>query len=140
MSKDLETIISIAGYPGLYKLLAQTKGGFVAESLIDQKRVTVPLRAKVSMLSEIAVYTLEKELPLKEVFSLISAKESGKPAAVSPKADKIDLVAYFFEVLPSYDEERVYASDIKKIISWYNLLSQRGLLSSETEADQTEND
>jgi hypothetical protein len=59
---------------------------------------------------------------------------------VSPKADKIDLEAYFFEVLPSYDEERVYASDIKKIISWYNLLSQRGLLSSETEADQTEND
>lgn len=140
MSKDLETIISIAGYPGLYKLLAQTKGGFVAESLIDQKRVTVPLRAKVSMLSEIAVYTFEKELPLKEVFSLISAKESGKPAAVSPKADKIDLEAYFFEVLPSYDEERVYASDIKKIISWYNLLSQRGLLSSETQADQTEND
>ena len=138
MSKDLETIISIAGYPGLYKLLAKTKGGFVAESLIDQKRVTVPLRAKVSMLSEIAVYTLEKELPLKEVFNLISAKESGKPAAVSPKADKIDLEAYFFEILPSYDEERVYASDIKKIISWYNLLSQRGLLASKTEADQTE--
>ncbi|MGA1773257.1 MAG: DUF5606 domain-containing protein [Flavobacteriaceae bacterium] len=138
MSKDLETIISIAGYPGLYKLLAQTKGGFVAESLIDQKRVTVPLRAKVSMLSEIAVYTLEKELPLKEVFDLISAKESGMPSAVSPKADKIDLEAYFFEILPSYDEERVYASDIKKIISWYNLLSQRGLLSTKTEADQAE--
>lgn len=138
MSKALETIISIAGYPGLYKLLAQTKGGFVAESIVDQKRVTVPLRAKVSMLSEIAVYTLEKELPLMEVFNLMAAKEQGKSASVSPKADKIDLEAYFFEVLPSYDEERVYASDIKKIISWYNLLAQRGLLTlseEQTKAD-----
>lgn len=138
MSKELETIISIAGYPGLFKLLAQTKGGFVAESLQDQKRVTVPLRAKVSMLSEIALYTLEKELPLLEVFKLIHDKEGGKPASTSPKADKIDLEAYFFEVLPNYDEDRVYASDIKKVLSWYNLLLSKKLLSFKEETAKEE--
>lgn len=140
MSKELETIISIAGYPGLYKLLVQTKGGFVAESLMDQKRVTVPLRSKVSMLSEIAVYTSDKELPLKEVFKLILEKESGKPTLVSPKAPKTDLEAYFFEVLPAYDQERVYVSDIKKIISWYNLLSQRGMLAADEEEEKVGKD
>lgn len=133
MSRELETIISIAGYPGLFKLLAQTKGGFVAESLQDQKRVTVPLRAKVSMLSEIAVYTLEKEMPLLEVFKLIYDKEGGKPTSTSPKAAKIDLEAYFFEVLENYDEDRVYASDIKKVLSWYNLLLSKKLLSFKKE-------
>lgn len=118
----LDKILSIGGKPGLYKLLTQTRGGFVGESLLDGKRVTVGIRSNVSVLSEIAIYTLEEEVPLKEVFQKIKEKESGNKTSVSHKADKIELEEYFFEVLPNYDEDRVYASDIKKIIQWYNIL------------------
>ncbi|WP_375325012.1 DUF5606 domain-containing protein [Flagellimonas sp. GZD32] len=118
----LDKILSIGGKPGLYKLLTQTRGGFVGESLLDGKRVTVGIRSNVSVLSEIAIYTLEEEVPLKEVFQKIKEKENGNKTSVSHKADKIELEEYFFEVLPNYDEDRVYASDIKKIIQWYNIL------------------
>ncbi len=118
----LDKILSIGGKPGLYKLLTQTRGGFVGESLLDGKRVTVGLRSNVSVLSEIAIYTLEEEVPLKEVFQKIKEKEGGKKTSISHKAEKIELEEYFFEVLPNYDEDRVYASDIKKIIQWYNIL------------------
>ncbi|MCK0160266.1 DUF5606 domain-containing protein [Allomuricauda sp. F6463D] len=118
----LDKILSIGGKPGLYKLLTQTRGGFVGESLLDGKRVTVGIRSNVSVLSEIAIYTLEEEVPLKTVFQKIQEKEDGKKTSISHKADKIELEEYFFEVLPNYDEDRVYASDIKKIIQWYNIL------------------
>jgi len=118
----LDKILSIGGKPGLYKLLTQTRTGFVVESLLDGKRITVSMRNNVSILSEIAIYTLEEEVPLKEVFQKISDKESGKKTAISHKAEKIQLEEYFFEILPNYDEDRVYAGDIKKIIRWYNIL------------------
>lgn len=118
----LDKILSIGGKPGLYRLLTQTRGGFVGESLLDGKRVTVGLRSNVSVLSEIAIYTLEEEVPLREVFQKIKEKEGGKKTSISHKAEKIELEEYFFEVLPNYDEDRVYASDIKKIIQWYNIL------------------
>lgn len=118
----LDKILSIAGKPGLYKLLTQTRTGFVGESLLDGKRVTVGMRNNVSVLSEIAIYTLQEEVPLREVFSKIKEKENGQKTSVSHKAEKIALEEYFFEILPNYDEDRVYASDIKKIIQWYNLL------------------
>ncbi|MGW9686914.1 DUF5606 family protein [Flagellimonas sp. 2504JD1-5] len=118
----LDKILSIGGKPGLYKLLTQTRSGFVGESLLDGKRVSVGLRSNVSVLSEIAIYTLEEEVPLREVFQKIKEKEGGKKTSVSHKAEKIQLEEYFFEVLPNYDEDRVYASDIKKIVQWYNLL------------------
>ncbi|MEE1962894.1 hypothetical protein SAMN04487891_102258 [Flagellimonas taeanensis] len=118
----LDKILSIGGKPGLYKLLTQTRSGFVGESLLDGKRVTVGLRSNVSVLSEIAIYTLEEEVPLREVFQKIKDKEDGKKTAINHKADKIELEEYFFEILPNYDEDRVYASDIKKIIQWYNIL------------------
>ena len=118
----LDKILSIGGKPGLYRLLTQTRGGFVGESLLDGKRVTVGLRSNVSVLSEIAIYTLEEEVPLKEVFQKIKEKEGGKKTSISHKAEKIELEEYFFEALPNYDEDRVYASDIKKIIQWYNIL------------------
>jgi hypothetical protein len=118
----LDKILSIGGKPGLYKLLTQTRSGFVGESLLDGKRITVGMRSNVSVLSEIAIYTLEEEVPLKEVFQKIKEKEGGNKTSISHKADKIDLEEYFFSVLPNYDEDRVYASDIKKIIQWYNLL------------------
>ena len=118
----LEKILSIGGKPGLYKLITQTRGGFVAESLLDKKRVTVNLRSNVSVLSEIAIYTLEEELPLRAVFLKIQEKEEGGKTAISHKDDKIKLEEYFFEILPNYDEDRVYTSDIKKVIQWYNIL------------------
>lgn len=118
----LDKILSIGGKPGLFKLLTQTRSGFVGESLLDGKRVTVGMRSNVSVLSEIAIYTLEEEVPLREVFQKMKDKEGGKKTTISHKAEKIQLEEYFFEVLPNYDEDRVYASDIKKIIQWYNIL------------------
>jgi hypothetical protein len=133
----LEKIIAIGGKPGLYELIAQTKGGFVGESLVDKKRLTVSIRAKVSVLSEIAIYALDREVPLLEVFEAIHKKEDGKETSVSPKADKLALEEYFFSILPNYDEDRVYASDMKKILSWYNLLLNSGTLKEALEAQET---
>ncbi|WP_350287497.1 DUF5606 domain-containing protein [uncultured Croceitalea sp.] len=124
----LDKILSIGGKPGLYKLLTQTRAGFVGESLIDGKRITVGLRNNVSVLSEIAIYTLEEEVPLRDVFQKIKEKENGSKTSIGHKEEKIKLEEYFFEVLPNYDEDRVYASDIKKIIQWYNILHDNGIV------------
>ncbi len=118
----LDKILSIGGKPGLFKLLTQTRAGFVGESLLDGKRVSVGMRNNVSVLSEIAIYTLEEEVPLREVFQKMKEKEGGKKTEISHKAEKIALEEYFFEILPNYDEDRVYTSDIKKIVQWYNIL------------------
>lgn len=135
---ELDKILSIAKKPGLYKLIAQSRGGFIAESLLDQKRISVSITSNVSLLSEIAIYTLAEELPLKEVFLKVFEKENGGQASTSPKASKDDLEAYFFSVLPDYDEDRVYPSDIKKILNWYNLLNNHQLLDFNTEASSLE--
>jgi len=124
---SLEKILSIGGKPGLFRLLTQTRTGFVAESLLDGKKMSVGMTGNVSILSEIAIYTLQEELPLREVFARIQEKEKGGKTPLSHKADKTDLEAYFFEVLPDYDEDRVYASDIRKVIQWYNLLHENGV-------------
>ena len=112
----LEKVLAISGKPGLYKLVTQTRTGFIAESLIDQKRLAIGIQQNVSVLSEIAIYTLTEEVPLADVFRKISDKENGKETAVSHKDSKDKLEEYFFEVLPDYDEDRVYVSDIKKVI------------------------
>lgn len=125
---SLEKILAIGGKPGLFKLVAQTRGGFVAESLVDKKRLSVSVQQNVSVLSEIAIYTLTEEIPLKQVFENIKKKENGKQASVKPKDSKDKLEEYFFDVLPDYDEDRVYASDIKKVIQWYNLLQTHDML------------
>ena len=124
---SLDKILSIGGKPGLYKLLTQTRTGFVAESLLDKKRISVGLQNNVSVLSEIAIYTLDEELPLREVFTKIQLKEKGGKTSVGHKDDKLKLEEYFFELVPDYDEDRVYPSDIKKVIQWYNLLHENGI-------------
>lgn len=124
---QLEKILSIGGKPGLFRLVTQTRTGFVAESLLDGKKISVGMTGNVSVLSEIAIYTLEEELPLREVFAKIQEKENGAKIPLSHKAAREDLEAYFFEVLPNYDEDRVYASDIRKVIQWYNLLHENGV-------------
>lgn len=135
---NLNKILAISGKPGLYHLDSQTRTGFLATSLADGKRVSVGIRNNVSLLSEIAIYTLEKEVPLAEVFKNIKEKENNEKASVSPKSDNTTLEEYFFSVLPNYDEDRVYASDIKKVIQWYNLLLEKGFL-EEVPVEQTEN-
>lgn len=135
---NLSKILAISGKPGLYHLDSQTRTGFLATSLADGKRVSVGIRNNVSLLSEIAIYTLEKEVPLAEVFKNIKEKENNEKASVSPKSDNTTLEEYFFSVLPNYDEDRVYASDIKKVIQWYNLLLEKGFL-EEVPVEQTEN-
>ncbi|TMM53279.1 hypothetical protein FEE95_19625 [Maribacter algarum] len=136
---SLDKILSIGGKPGLYKLVTQTRTGFVAESLLDGKKITVGLRSNVSVLAEIAIYTLDEELPLREVFQKIQVKEKGGKTSIPHKSEKIKLEEYFFEVLPNYDEDRVYTSDIKKVIQWYNLLQENGLTDfSEDDEDSSE--
>ncbi len=130
---SLDKILSIGGKPGLFKLLTQTRSGFVAESLLDGKKVTVGMTSNVSVLSEIAIFTLEEELPLKAVFNKIKEKENGGKTAIGHKEDKLKLEEYFFEVVPNYDEDRVYPSDIKKVIQWYNLLHEHGITDFEGE-------
>ncbi|WP_445957875.1 DUF5606 family protein [Yeosuana sp.] len=124
----LEKIIAIAGKPGLFKLIAQTRAGFIAESFLDNKRLSVSVQQNVSVLSEIAIYTLKEEVPLKQVFLNIKEKENGQPTSISQKDSKDKLEEYFFNILPDYDEDRVYVSDIKKVIQWYNLLQNHKLL------------
>lgn len=127
---NLEKILSISGKPGLYALKVQTRTGFVAESLVDGKKISVGLKVNVSLLSEISIYTFTEEKPLTEVMRNIAIKENEGPA-ISHKEDNDKLVTYFTEILPEYDSERVYPSDIKKVLSWYNLLQSKGLVSKE---------
>jgi hypothetical protein len=135
---SLDKILSIGGRPGLYKLLTQTRTGLVAQSLLDNKKVTVGMSSNVSVLSEIAIYTLEEELPLKEVFQKIQLREKGAKTSVNHKSDKLSLEEYFFEVLPNYDEDKVYISDIKKIIQWYNILHDNGITDFTAPAQDTD--
>ncbi|MFM2369610.1 MAG: hypothetical protein RL619_1920 [Bacteroidota bacterium] len=130
---NLEKILAISGKPGLYVLKVQTRSGFVAESLLDGKKITVNLKNNVSLLSEISIYTYEGEKPLAEIMQKIADKEN-KNAAISHKEENAVLLAYFKEILPDYDEERVYPSDVKKILNWYNMLQAKGLVTDEEPA------
>ncbi|HBR52706.1 MAG TPA: hypothetical protein EYN07_00320 [Flavobacteriaceae bacterium] len=134
---SLEKILSISGKPGLYQLKTQTRSGFVAESLLDGRKISVGARDNVSLLSEIAIYTLTEEVPLREIFSKIAEKENGGPT-INHKVPKVELEEFFFEVLPDYDEDRVYPSDIKKVVQWYNLLQKNGITDFSESNDTSE--
>jgi hypothetical protein len=122
---SFQKILAISGKPGLYELKVQTRSGFVAESLLDGKKITVGLRSNVSLLSEIAVFTYNEEVKLIDIFKSIATKENGE-ATISHKETDDKLKSYFREILPEYDEDRVYTSDIKKIFNWYNILQPKG--------------
>ena len=130
---NVEKILAISGKPGLYELKVQTRSGFVAESLLDGKKITVGLRSNVSLLSEISIYTYTEEKLLADVMRTIAIKENEGPT-ISHKEENDKLIAYFKEVLPDYDAERVYPSDIKKVLNWYNLLQAKGMVSKEEPA------
>ena len=118
----LNEILSISGRQGLYKLNTKTRGGVMATSLVDGKRVITTIDQQISFLSEIQVYCIGNEINLTEVFEKMLLYESGKISRVVPKANSLDLVTYFLKIIDDYDKERVYPSDIKKIIQWYNIL------------------
>jgi virulence-associated protein VapD len=124
---NVDKILAISGKPGLFELKIQTRSGFVAESMIDGKRITVGMRSNVSLLSEISMYTHTQEKPLVEILRAIAIKENEGPA-ISHKEDNAKLLAYFKQIVPDYDEERVYPSDIKKVLNWYNMLQAKGLV------------
>lgn len=127
---NVDKILAISGKPGLFELKIQTRSGFVAESMIDGKRITVSMRSNVSLLSEISMYTHTQEKPLVEILRAIAIKENEGPA-ISHKEENVKLLAYFKQIVPDYDEERVYPSDIKKVLNWYNMLQAKGLVSKE---------
>ena len=128
---QLDKILAISGRQGLYEMKAQTKSGIVAISLLDGKRITSSINNQISILSEIQVYCIGKEIPLAEVLKKLLKKESGKIASIKPKAAAADLKAYFSDLVEQYDEDRVYSSDIKKIIQWYNILVTNKMITIE---------
>ena len=130
---NLKETLAISGHSGLYKFVSQGRNGIVVESFADKKRSFVPATTKVSSLDDIAVYTSDKEIALKDVFKSIFEKESGGKAVDTKTASPDDLKKYMEKILPEYDRERVYVSDIKKMFTWYNILQENNLLSFEEE-------
>lgn len=130
---DLRKILAIAGYPGLYQYVAQGRNGIIVESLEDKKRANIPASAKVSALGEIAIYTDDEEVALRQVLLNVKEKMSGGPALDAKKATNDQLKKAMEEVLPNYDRERVYASDMKKLFSWYNILQANDMLEFDPE-------
>lgn len=124
----LKTILSISGKPGLYKLVSQGKNMLIVESLVDKKRFPAYGNEKIISLGDIAMYTDTDDVPLREVFLSMKNKENGAAVEMDlKKASADDLRDYLAEVLPTFDRDRVHVSDIKKLISWYNLLVKNDL-------------
>lgn len=133
---DLKEIMSISGHSGLYKFISQGRNGIIVESFTDQKRSFVNASNKVSSLEDIAIFTAEEEVPLKTVLKIIHDTLNGEQAP-DPKSSADVLRSFMEKVLPTYDRDKVYVSDIKKLASWYNaLLSLNMLVFDETPAEQ----
>ena len=132
---ELKDVISVPGMSGLFKVVAQSKNGIIIESLVDEKRSSVSTTQRISSLVDIAVYTKHEDLPLKEVLKKIQETDGGK-LAVDPKADPKMLKDYFKKIVPDFDEDRVYVSDIKKILTWYELLNGKIDFTVKDEVDE----
>ena len=130
---NLEGILNVAGKAGLFKVVSQSKHTIIIESLTDGKRGPVHSHSQANMLEEIGIYTYDDTKPLAEIFDDIAKKENGKQT-ISHKSPKSELTNYFRETLANYDEERVYISDIKKVIQWYNAMQSVGLIELPKEA------
>lgn len=119
---ELEKVVAIVGKPGLYEVISQTKGGLLVQSLVDKKRIPVSAVHNISALNDIAIYTYEEEVPLRTILKNIAAQHKNEKV-LSHKESNDKLTSFFNEVLPNYDEERVYPSNIKKVVQWYNILA-----------------
>ena len=135
---DLSKILSIAGKPGLYEIISQSNRGVVVASLEDGKKMAIGQTQRVSTLSDISIYTVEGDEPLKDIFEKFYESTDGNVIDIDIQ-NKQDLRDFFLEILPDHDEERVYTSDIKKMIKWFNLLHEKDLLDfSEEEGEEVE--
>ncbi len=123
----LKGILAISGQRGLFKMVSQAKNSIIVESLIDGKRMPAYATSRISALEDISIYTEEEDVKLVDVFKLIYEKENGGQA-VNPKKSNNELKDYFESVLPTYDKDRVYVSDIKKVLTWYNLLIEKEMI------------
>ena len=138
----LKEILSVGGKPGLFKLVSQGKNMLIVESLIDGKRMPTYSRDKVNSLGDINIFTETGDVPLGEVLDKFLKKENGKEIAIDTKTANNDVLRkYLEEVFPEYDRDRVYPSDIRKMIAWYNLLIKNNItdfLSPQEEEESTE--
>lgn len=136
----LKTILSISGKPGLYKLVSQGKNMLIVESLTEKKRLPVYANDKAISLGDIAIYTDDDEVPLHEVLRIVKEQAQAEAITLPAVSETEKLREYFKSILPNYDRERVYPSDIRKLMSWYNLLIQAGITDfspeEETEAKE----
>lgn len=123
----LKTILSVSGKPGLYQLISSSKNLVVVESLVDGKKIPIHARDKVVSLGDISIYTETDDTPLKDILISIKQKENGKKASINTSAKPDELKKYFLEILPDFDRDRVYPTDIKKIIGWYNILTNANI-------------
>jgi len=129
---DLKEIMSVSGQSGLFRFISQGRNGIIVEAFSDKKRSFINASSKVSSLEDIAIFTSEEEVPLKQVLKSIFELENGGPAP-DPKSSPEELKAFMEKILPTYDHERVYVSDIKKLVTWYNTLLSLNMLSFEEE-------
>ena len=123
----IKRIVSIAGKPGLFKLVSHGKNMLIVESLATGKRMPAYAHDKVISLADVAIYTNDEDMPLADVLEKVAARAEGKPIDVKAFADDAAIRAYFGEILPEFDKERVYTTDIKKLFSWYNQLIAAGI-------------
>lgn len=123
----LKTILAISGKPGLYKLISQGKNMLIVESVVNGKRLPAYGRDKIISLGDIAIYTNDEDKPLGEVLESLKVKAEGKPVDVKALGDDANIRAYFKEILPDFDDDRVYTADIKKVLNWYNILINAGI-------------
>jgi hypothetical protein len=134
----LKGLLAISGQRGLFKLVSQAKNSIIVESLIDGKKMPAYATSRISALEDISIYTEDEDVKLFDVFKAIYEKENGG-ASISPKSSGNELKSYFEEVLPLYDKDRVYVSDIKKVLTWYNLLKEKELFDpNATEEEEVE--
>lgn len=133
----LKKILSISGKPGLYKMISQGKNMIIVESLLTGKRTPAYAHDKIISLGDIAIFTQEGEEPLQKVLNKIKIRENGETIKQIP-ADADALRNYFAEILPEFDRNRVHPSDIKKVVSWYNLLTEKGYANFEEEEEKSE--
>ena len=135
---DLRNILAISGKPGLYNLISSSQSRLIVESILDGKKMPMSSVNKISSLDDISIFTYEDDVPLIELFQKIKEKENGGPC-INHKSSEAELRAYMEEILEDYDEDRVYASDLKKIFQWYNILQDKNLLdfSESTDSEET---
>lgn len=133
---NLDKIISISGEPGLYRIISSSKSHVIVENLITKQRTSISALTRISSLAEISMYVQDGEKPLSEIFYTLYEKTNNGPA-MSHKADDKDIIKEFESILPDYDKDRVYVSNMRKFFNWYNILHQSGNLV--VEAEEKEN-